>query len=207
MSPYAFRFFEDPGSDSRSQRLSSGTIQNPRILSALPSSFHPQDAVKSFLGAIRELVTGLLVVFVYSLLLEDLSSVVVDNTQLTREFAGHRQISVRGNDVLIVESRAIWSQRHQGFNWRTKRPATSTAGLMVCLLERSIWRSYCFFSGSDRRHRCVGRKGWPVRVPLGFEFVGMRQSHDLSLREMRTRDHQANREPIAAEATRNRDSG
>jgi hypothetical protein len=81
MSPSAFRFFEDlvrfPGHIAGHPE----TIQKPRTLSAFPRPSVHRDAVKSFLGAIRELVTGLSVVFVYSLLLEDFSSVVFDNTQ------------------------------------------------------------------------------------------------------------------------------
>jgi hypothetical protein len=45
----------------------------------------------------------LLMASVYSLLLEDFSSVVVDNTQLPREFPGRPRILFRGNNVLTVE--------------------------------------------------------------------------------------------------------
>jgi hypothetical protein len=88
MSPSAFRFFEDLVRFPGHIVYHPGTIQNPRTLICVFLPFHYLDAVKSFLGAIRELVTGLLVVFVYSLLLEDFSSVVLDITQLRREFRG-----------------------------------------------------------------------------------------------------------------------
>ena len=79
MSPSAFRFsktwfgFQVNPSIARNDSEPTDCVR-------VSSPSHSQDAAKSFLGAIRELVTGLLVVFVYPLLLEDFSSVVFDHT-------------------------------------------------------------------------------------------------------------------------------
>ncbi len=91
MLPSAFRFFEALA------RFPGHTVYRrndlePADCIRVSSPFHSQDVVKSFLCAIRELVTGLLVAFVYSLLLEDCSSVVFDNTQFTRKFRGRSWI-------------------------------------------------------------------------------------------------------------------
>jgi hypothetical protein len=118
MSPSAFRFFEDPVRFPGHSICHPVTTQSSRTLVRVSWPFRHHDAVKSFLGAIRELVTGLLAAFVYSLLLEDFSSVIFDNTQSHASFLViHEFLSVEIMYLLWKWNEPWWTQssKRNGF--------------------------------------------------------------------------------------------